>query len=103
MIGIYFTETASILSSSAGANFPFDVSWGTAGTFMCAVQVLTGFERIDHKRPDIVYNYRFYCSSGTSIDERNRIQWNGLFLDVVQVLNPMAKGNHLEVLANVRV
>lgn len=103
MIDAYFTETAIVLSSSAGASFPFDYTWGTTGTFVCAVQVLTGFERIDHKRPDIMYNYRFFCSTGVSIDERNRIQWNGLQLDVVQVLNPMAKNRHLEVLANVRV
>jgi hypothetical protein len=103
MIDTYFTETISILSSSAGASFPFDTTWSTTGTFVGAVQVLTGYERIEHKRPDIMYNYRFFCSAGVSIDERNRIQWNSLQMDVVQVTNPMAKNKHLEILANVRV
>lgn len=103
MIDTYYTQTAYILSSSAGANFPFDGTWATTATFACAVQILTGTERMEHKRPDIMYDYRFYCSSGTSIDERNRIQWNSLQMDVVQVVNPMVKNNHLEILAKVRI
>lgn len=98
MISDHYTKSVSLMSRTTGPVWGTETAWstGTSAAKAAALNPVSGRELIIGEKKTVQFDYKMFCSSTVSINERNRIKsTDGYFYDVVFVKDTLAKGHHL--------
>jgi len=97
MISDYYTQSVSLMSRTTGPVWGTETAWstGTSAAKAAALNPVSGRELILGEKKTAQFDYKMFCSSTVSLDEKNRIKSTGGHIyDVVFVKDTLAKGHH---------
>ncbi len=97
MISDHYTLSVSIMSRTTGPTWGTETVWttGTSAAKAVALNPVSGRELILGEKKTALFDYKMFCSSTVSLNEKNRVKsTGGNIYDVVFVKDTLAKGHH---------
>lgn len=97
MIKDYFVSQFSLMSRTTGPVWGTETAWSTGTSKSKAgwLNPVSAREMILGDKKTVLFDYKLFCSSTESINERHRIKSGSNIYDVVFVKDTLAKGHHL--------
>ncbi len=98
MIKDYFVKQFSIMSRTTGPTWGTETVWATGTSSLKAgwLNPVSAGEFVVGEKKTVLFDYKLFCSSTESINERHRIKsTDSHYYDVVFVKDTLGKGHHL--------
>jgi len=98
MISDYYNRQFSIMSLTTKPVWGTETAWttGTSAAKKGCLNPVSGREMIVGEKKTVLFDYKLFCSSTETINERHRLKsTDSHYYDVVFVKDTLAKGHHL--------
>jgi len=94
MIADFYTETAYVVTRTKPADFSTSTQALSKTTIRCAINPVSGNERIAGGKNSVYADYKLFCSDSVNLAEGKYIEWQSNTYNVVFVKDTFNMGHH---------